>query len=207
MSNTDSIWIWVQVATSASSQKYLRGKRKCKLFVLITPSSISYYICSGCNSTSTGLQTSFPSFHKPSCKCFKAISWKHYFLFHNEMLTKLLPSHGSSYSLCVLHRFFPCEAFSSCIFTQTEKLVGTSWLSLDSLSAVFTAAEDAYCATCLLAKYHLKHHQNECPCKPKCAHSFECYFSQALANLQLQFYSGNIAWMSQCKFISWIKIK
>ena len=104
MSSTDNIWIWVQVATSASSQKYLRGKRKCKLFVLITPSSISYYICSGCNSTSTGLQTSFPSFHKPSCKCFKAISWKHYFLFHNEMLTKLLPSHGSSYSLCVLHR-------------------------------------------------------------------------------------------------------
>lgn len=37
MSNTDSIWIWVQVATSASSQKYLRGKRKFKLLVLITP--------------------------------------------------------------------------------------------------------------------------------------------------------------------------
>lgn len=126
------------------------------LLVLITPSSISY-ICSGCNVVDVLPHNSKEVSH-PFTSHHASVSKQPARNIHNEMLMKWLPSHGSSYSLCVLHRFFPCEAFSSFIFTQTEELVGTSWFSLDSLSAVFTAAENAHCATCLLAKYHLKQH-------------------------------------------------
>lgn len=61
------------------AQHQLRSTSEVKesLLVLITPSSIFYNICSECINTTTWLQRCFPSFHEPSCKCFKAISWKH----------------------------------------------------------------------------------------------------------------------------------
>lgn len=96
---------------------------------------------------------------------------RRYFPFPNETLMRLFShifkfSHGSSQFPVSLQSLSTCEAFSSCIFTQREKLIGTSRCSLtESLSAVFSVAKDVFNVIRILAKHHLNHHPTECPWK------------------------------------------